>query len=245
VGPVPIEFAPPKYAVIVNTIQERIGDGTYPPGGTLPSEAALVGEFKVSRPTVVRALELLRQQGWIDAHHGKGRTVRGKPPAASRRPPVPASALLDEPEAGSVRLVSVGAVVAPPRIASLLGLSGDAAVIARRRLVVTDGAGPVELGTVYVPVELAVGTGVGEPAPLVEGLLPHLSKAKGVTFDHAVQRISARTPTAVEAELLDTSRREALLCVLLAVCDRAGVPQLVIDVQMPGTRHELEDVFEL
>ena len=241
----PIEFAPPKYAVIVNTIQERIGDGTYPIGATLPSEAALVGEFNVSRPTVVRALELLRQQGWIDAHHGKGRTVRGKPPATSRRPPVPASALLDEAETGTVRLVSVGPLVAPARVASVLGAFGDAAVVARRRLVVTDGAGPVELGTAYIPAELAAGTKVADAGPLGEGLLPHLSRVKGVTFDHAVQRISARMPTAVEAELLDISRREPLLCVLLAACNRAGVPQLVIDVQMPGSRHELEDVFEL
>ncbi len=45
-----MEFSPPKYAQIVCTIQRRIGDGTYPAGGLLPSETQLMREFGVSRP---------------------------------------------------------------------------------------------------------------------------------------------------------------------------------------------------
>ena len=240
-----IEFTPPKYALIVNTILERIENGTYPPGSTLPSEAALVGEFSVSRPTVVRALEMLRQQGWIAAHHGKGRTVRDRTPAGQRRRPVPASAFLDQAETGAVKLVSVGIAKPPKAVAALLGLSPSDGVEARTRLVVADVVGPVELGTAYMPSGLADGTRVLDRKPLAEGLLPYLAKAKGVEFDHVVQRIGARMPTAHEAELLEMSRREPLLNVLLAVCDREGGVRLVVDVRMPGTRHELEDVFEL
>ena len=39
---VPLEFGPPKYAVVVNTIQQRILDGTYAPGSAIPSEAQLM-----------------------------------------------------------------------------------------------------------------------------------------------------------------------------------------------------------
>src|SRR6266511_3694699 len=63
----PVEVTPPKYVVIINALQGRIEDGTYPAGALLPSEATLTREFAAARPTVVRALEYLRQQGWIES----------------------------------------------------------------------------------------------------------------------------------------------------------------------------------
>jgi len=241
----PIEFTPPKYAVIVNTVQARIEDGTYPPGATLPSEAALMKEFSVSRPTTVRALEFLRQQGWIDAHQGKGRTVLGSPDARARRAPGHAHAALGLAETAAVTVVSAGPVLVPPRAAAALELPAGTPVIARCRLVTHPEIGPVELSTVYVPVDLASATLLGDPAPLVDGVLRHLTLQRGVEFDHATERISARTPTAEESRLLTVGRRECLLTVLLAVHDRTGRPLVAIDCALPATRRELEDAFTL
>ena len=241
----PIEFHPPKYAVIVNAVQERIAAGIYPPGSTLPSEAALMKEFSVSRPTAVRALDLLRQQGWIDAHQGRGRTVLGSPAARGRSAPPYADDALGLPESAGVRVLSAGPLLAPPRAAAALGLSAGTPVIARRRLVVHDEAGPVELSTVYVPVELATGTRLGDPAPLTGGVLAHLGQARGLVFDHGTQRISARIPTTEEADILGIGRRDCLITVLLTVYDRAVNPCLAIDTAMPATRRELDDAFTL
>jgi DNA-binding GntR family transcriptional regulator len=242
---VPIEVSLPKYATIVNAVQERIEGGTYPPGSLLPSESDLMKEFRVSRPTVVRALEFLRQQGWIEGHQGKGRYVLGRPARASRRSPEQAYALLNADETAGVKILEVGPVLAPARAASALELDPGTPVVARRRLVVAEEVGPVELGTAYVPVELAAGTDVGASNPLPEGLLRHLERAKNVEFDHASERISARLPSADEATLLEIGRRDPVLTVLLAVCDRAGKPLVAVDVVLPASRHELEDVFPL
>ncbi|MFI7043955.1 GntR family transcriptional regulator [Streptosporangium sandarakinum] len=62
-----LESVPPKYAQLVQTLQRRIEAGTYPPGSLLPSENQLIQEFGVSRPTVVAALRVLREQGWIES----------------------------------------------------------------------------------------------------------------------------------------------------------------------------------
>jgi GntR family transcriptional regulator len=69
-----INVPPPKYAAVVNAVQQRIEDGTYLPGATIPSETQLMDEFKTSRPTVVRALGILQQDGWIESEQGR---VRG------------------------------------------------------------------------------------------------------------------------------------------------------------------------
>ncbi|MEV8518127.1 UTRA domain-containing protein [Dactylosporangium sp. NPDC051484] len=110
---------------------------------------------------------------------------------------------------------------------------------------VVEGLGPIELGTVYVPVDLADGTGIGDMEPLREGLLRHLAVRKGVEFDQATQRISARPATAEESRLLDVGQRECMLTVLLAVYDRARRAVFGLDVVMPPSRHELADAFPI
>lgn len=241
---VPIEYTPPKYVTIVNTLQARIEDGTYAPGAMLPSETVLMQEFGASRPTVVRALEILRQHEWIDTQQGRGRFARSKP-AGTRSIPARAAALLAGEAVERVRIVDVTETAAPARAATVLGSSAGAPVVVRRRLVSVDGLGPVELGTAYVPVELADGTDVRSSKPLAEGLLRHLAVRRGVKFDHVTERISARRATAEESELLEIKQRECVLTALLAVHDRDGTPVFALDLVMPPTRHELEDSFPI
>ena len=71
-------------------------------------------------------------------------------------------------------------------------------MVARRWLITVDEVGPVELGTAYVPADLADGTGIGSPEPLPEGLLRHLTVRKRIEVDNATQRVSARPATADE-----------------------------------------------
>nr|MDT0658970.1 GntR family transcriptional regulator [Micromonospora sp. DSM 115978] len=241
----PIEVAQPKYVVIVNAMQKRIEDGTYPPGTMLPSETELIGEFRASRPVVVRALDLLRQDGWIESRQGKGRFVLGEPSRASRRVREIRYATLDTGEAAASDVLSAGVVPAPPRAASALGIDPGTPVAARRRLVTVDGLGPVELGTAYLPTALAERTDIGSAEPLPHGLLQHLAARTDVRLDHVSERISARLPTEEEASLLDVRPGDPILTVLLSICDRRATPVLAVDVLLPASRHDLEDVYPL
>jgi GntR family transcriptional regulator len=245
--PVPLTIAPPKYAVLVNTIQERIAGGAYAPGSKLPSETELIQEFGASRPIVVRALEILKTDGWIDSHQGKGRFVRARQAMRGRQLPRYAAELLDEHEGATARtekLLSAGPVLAPPRAAEALNLAEGTPIVARSRLILDD-ARPVELSTTYLSVELASGTEVGKAAPIDGSLLRHVARVKGVEFDHAGQGISARHPTAEEAKQLRVRRLDVVLTLLLVVHDRAGTALVCVDAVLPATHHELEDVFPL
>ncbi|MES0832248.1 GntR family transcriptional regulator [Nocardiopsis tropica] len=51
--------------------------GDLAPGGTLPSEAALVRQYDVSRGTARQALSALEATGLVIAVHGRGRFVQG------------------------------------------------------------------------------------------------------------------------------------------------------------------------
>src|SRR6202020_948472 len=127
-----------KYPQIVNAIQRRIEDGSSPPGALLPSETQLVREFAVSRPTVVRALQVLRDQGWIDREHGRGSFVRNR--AILTGHSRPGRALLDEVGASaSTVLLHVGRTPAPAAVAALLRTPVDTPALLRRQLMGNDG----------------------------------------------------------------------------------------------------------
>ncbi|GAA4919058.1 GntR family transcriptional regulator [Streptomyces coeruleoprunus] len=76
---VDLEGPEPLYEQIAAVLTARIADGTYAPRRRVPSEAAICGEFKVSRPTARAAVQLLSKQGLIITVRGKGSFVAEQP----------------------------------------------------------------------------------------------------------------------------------------------------------------------
>jgi DNA-binding GntR family transcriptional regulator len=63
------------YVQVADEIAKRIKDGTYPPESRLPAELEFVAEFGCSRESVRRAVQELRDRGWIETIKGKGSFV--------------------------------------------------------------------------------------------------------------------------------------------------------------------------
>jgi GntR family transcriptional regulator, transcriptional repressor for pyruvate dehydrogenase complex len=66
---------------VADTLTERIDAGELAPGVQLPTEAAFMGEFGVSRTVVREALSKLQQSGAVQTRHGVGTFVVGPPDA--------------------------------------------------------------------------------------------------------------------------------------------------------------------
>ena len=238
------DYAPPKYAQVVAEIKRRIERGDYPPGSLLPSEHQLVDEFGVSRPTIVKALSSLRQDGWIDTQQGKGSFVRGRPALAGADRTRPAQNALELPETAlSGVLVQAGVKLAPGYVTALLGLEAGAKAFLRQRLLSDDDGEPVELASLWLPLELAAGTDLASPDLLGESIRHHLQARKKVRLDHAVERISARKPTGEEAGLLNLAQDTPVLNVIVTAYDATARPVQVVDLVLPGDRHEIHDAY--
>ncbi|MFC9976845.1 GntR family transcriptional regulator [Spirillospora sp. NPDC127200] len=236
-----MEFEPPKYAQVVLGIRQKIENGDYPPGSALPSEAQLVREFAVGRTTVVRALQVLQQEGWITREHGRGSFVKGRP-VAREQFSRPGLAVLEQSE--DTAPVAVGMAEAPAAVSAVLGLEGQEQLVMRRWVNVRDGV-PSELVTCWFPAALAYETDLDQKRALSAGIRDHLRTVKGLRLDHIAERLSARQATDVEADLLSISASEAVLTLLATVHDAAGVARFAVEVVMPGTLHELEDVYSV
>lgn len=122
------DTAKPLYQQLEDQLSQLIGDGTLPAGTTLPAERQLAVKLNISRATVQRCYNTLRQRKLLSAHGRLGSIVQG---IGSRLHPgmdrlkgfteemrelgrVPSSRILER------------TVVADRSIASLFGLSSHA-----------------------------------------------------------------------------------------------------------------------
>jgi DNA-binding GntR family transcriptional regulator len=233
----------PKYSQVIGEIKRRIEKGSYPPGTLLPSEHQLAAEFDVSRPTIVKALGTLRQDGWIETQQGKGSFVRGRPALADAGRTRPGHGVLELAEADLAgELVQAGVKLAPPHVTALLALKLGARAFVRQRLLTEDGE-PTELASAWLPLEVASGTDLASADVLNESIRHHLYTRKKIRLDHAVEQITARHPTSEEAALLRVAPDAPVLSVIVTAYDATGAPVQVSDLVLPGQRHELRDAY--
>lgn len=73
-----------KYKDIATIIRNRILNGTYPTGDLLPEQVKLSKEFKTSRMTIQKALDLLSYEGLIYSKQGKGTFVKSNADSLSK-----------------------------------------------------------------------------------------------------------------------------------------------------------------
>ncbi|MGI5460613.1 PLP-dependent aminotransferase family protein [Streptomyces sp. CA-249302] len=106
-----------------DAVREAVVDGRLPAGTRLPSERELARTLEISRGTVVTALTLLRDDGWLHTRHGSGSVVRL--PARLTERTTPWS--LDRGGAGDAVLDLTLAVTAAPHEAYLAALGRAAA----------------------------------------------------------------------------------------------------------------------
>jgi DNA-binding LacI/PurR family transcriptional regulator len=79
--------ATPRHREISQQLMAEIAEGKFSASSRLPSEAQLVARFQVSRPTVIRALRNLQEDGVVERRVGSGTYLRrsGGKEAASRK----------------------------------------------------------------------------------------------------------------------------------------------------------------
>jgi GntR family transcriptional regulator len=91
-----------KKHILANILRQEILDGKFAQGSMLPSEKQLVKMYGMSRTPVREAIEILRSEGLITVHHGKGAVVRLRPDRAMH---IHIRGLLDEGAEGRPRYV--------------------------------------------------------------------------------------------------------------------------------------------
>ncbi len=77
---------PVKRRAIVTELKAQVLNGDLPPGAMLPSQSRLQSEYDASPSTIQEAMDLLREEGFIESRPGVGSFVSARPPHLYRFP---------------------------------------------------------------------------------------------------------------------------------------------------------------
>jgi GntR family transcriptional regulator len=218
-----------RYRAIADELRARVSAGEFGAGRLLPSESELSSSFHVSRVTVRKALELLRDEGLIDARQGFGWFVSTDPV----RQPLARLGTIEEQlgdlgRSSERKVVGFGFVPAPPRVRQVLG---TASVLEVRRLNLADGE-PFARVTVWCPESLGAGLSRAEVerSPFYELV--------DVAIGSATQTIGAVAAGPEDAELLAVPVGSPMLRCERVTRDGDDHPVLVSEFLFPAHRTE-------
>jgi GntR family transcriptional regulator len=223
-----------RYRQIATVLRDRIASGGYPPGGVLPSEADLGAEFAASRVTVRRALEMLRDDGVVDARQGFGWFVAQEPLRQSLGSLATIEAqLAREGIRPERRVLEFEFTAATPEVRAVLGTDR---VLRVKRLNLADGQ-PFAVVTVWCPASLAQRWSLAdvERSPFYELLEGPLERA--------VQTIGAEAASVETAALLEIPLGSPVLRCHRVTSRPGGAAVLMSQHRFPA--HRTEFVVEL
>ena len=222
-----------RYHQISDNLRERLAAGDFVAGGLLPSEAALGEEYRASRVTIRKALEVLRVEGLVDSRQGLGWFVAADPVSQALTGLSTIERQLAESGRSSERQITdFGFVQADTESAAVLG----ARVLEVRRINMADGQ-PFARVTVWCREDLGsqLSKAEVEQSTFYE-LLP-------IEFGGASQRIGAAMVEPNDAADLGIPEGSAVLVVNRTTHDAQGSPVLMSEHVFPG--HLTEFVVEL
>lgn len=142
----------PKYLRIHGEMRDRISSGQWAAGSPLPSQQELAAQFGVSIMTLRQALQLLSDEGLIQARHGSGTYVSARYAYDLGHLRSFADDLARQGAAVTTRVLAAGVVTPPADVAARL--AAPAGVLRLRRLRLSAGR-PVIVQTSYLPAVLA------------------------------------------------------------------------------------------
>jgi GntR family transcriptional regulator len=223
-----------RYRAIAEELRDRVEGGALAPGALLPSESELSATYSVSRVTVRKALDLLRDDGLIDARQGFGWFVASDPvPQSLARLGTIEEQLGEMGLESERRIVGFRFVAAPPRVRELLRV---ASVLEVRRVNLADGQ-PFARVTVWCPEE------VGARLSRADVESTSFYELVGPRIGGATQTIGAAAAGGDDAELLAVPVGSPVLRCERVTRDTEGRPLLVAEHVFPG--HRTEFVVEL
>ena len=242
-----------RFRQIADDLRERVALGEFGDQGALESESALCARYAVSRVTVRRALETLRDQGLVESRQGSGWFATGG--SFHQRLALgtfrhAGSAVAEAGGAMARRVVEFGYRQASPALASTLGLVAAGAVTAAdeadeadalhsRSVRTVDGV-PLDLVAEWVPA--AIAGRVSRADATDPGIWASLQR-DGHRVASVRQSITAGIASADDAALLDVAVGAPLLLVRRLALDEDKAPLALSDHRYLAHRFSLEVEF--
>ena len=218
----PNDAVTPLHHQVYIVLRQQIEEGQFEGDKPLPSEHELSQIFKVSRITIRRALDRLKQEGFVSRSRGRGTFARQPkaPQAISANLRGIFENLMAMGLRTQVKLIEFDYLPAPPLVAQKLKLSPGARVQRAVRVRYHENV-PFSHLTTYLPEE--IGRHCDEREMSDKPLLLLLERA-GIRVSSADQSVSAKLADTIVASLLEIETGSPLLWVKRLVFDQNNRP---------------------
>ncbi|MEJ8643027.1 GntR family transcriptional regulator [Streptomyces sp. MS1.HAVA.3] len=234
-----------KYEQIADSLRSRISDGEFRPGEVLPSGRDLCEQWDVSRATVIKAMDVLRNDGLVVARQGAGFTViqeRAVRPAGRR-----ASGSARVTGARPYRRLGAPELACPPRVvADALRLAAGRLALRRARLMLLEDGSPQSVITAWFPPDVVDSCPkLAQMGPIPEGTTHYIARTIGRSPKRGTDTVTVRLAAPEEAEALGLDEPAAVAMVLHVACDADGRPLLCEEGVTPSHLWELVDHYPM
>lgn len=234
-----------KYEEIAESLRVRMAGGEFPPGTTLPSGRDLAEQWQVSRATVVKAMDVLRNDGVVEARQGTGfvvtETAVGRP-AGNRRS---GSARVN----GGMPFARVGEperAVPPAHVSSALALPTGTAALRRARLMQLPDGTPHSYVEAWFPADVAdLSPRLEHHAPIPEGTTRYVARQTGRSPVEGTDVTTVRLATDDEARRLHLDTPAAVAVVLHTASDAQGRPLVCEEGVTPASLWERTEIYPM
>ena len=227
----------PAYVKVYNRLKNEINKGTYPVGGFLPKECELEEIYQVSRTTIRNAVKMLVKDGLIEVRQGCGtRVLEHKAIQNFNKVTSVTESLMKKGYKVTTSDMLIDVISADKQLADELEIAEGTNVARIQRLQLADEE-PVTLMENYVEYEKV--PGIEKFQNRFVALYQFLEEKFGLQIDETRDRISAKQATFMEAQVLKTEPKEALL-VIHRVTYFQNRPVSVDHVRITGNKYEIE-----
>lgn len=229
-----------RYLDVAGQLRQQLARGDYSARGALPSEACLAKEFHVSRATIRRALEMLRDEGLVHSRQGAGWLVNVEPVPQALGHLVPVEqAVAAAGGRPSRRVLVFEFVPAPGQVAKELGLADGDDVLHVVKVNLVDGE-PFGLASVWVRGD--VGSRITR-AEAEQAIFLDLLPSRGVRLGRAHQTITAEAADEQDATVFGVRAGMPMIVCHRRTFDVGGLPVVSSWLRYPGHRTTFEVDF--
>ncbi|MEZ3180757.1 GntR family transcriptional regulator [Streptomyces pimonensis] len=246
--PEPHEDKRPLAERIAADIRKLIMSGDWEPGRKVPTNEELRTRYETSNVTIQRALQILKDERFLEGQTGVGVFVRSSraqtiqpahyiAPSEPGRPYRWLTEASKRQQRGKYRMLEVHEVAPPLEVARALRLEEGETAMLRSRIGFLDDQ-PAELVHSYYPIELARGTRLADRR-LIPGGSPALLEEMGYPTRSQDDAVAARPATTEEYEALEIPRDVPVLEIFRIVYSDDEKPIEVTLLTKPAHRFKM------
>ncbi len=225
----------PLYVQVAAVMRQRIDSGQWAEGDKISTLEELEKEFAVARVTIRRGIELLRNEGLLDAQQGRGTFVSGKSKNIRwLNLATDFDSLVESIRRNVLKRVQIEENAAPPTLGEEEGNPAESYIFLRS--VQYNGGKPFSVVNLHLDSSI-----YGRDAKRFTrtAALPEIVEMDDVVIEHANQTVTIGVADTETAELLKIGLGEPTADCHLVLIDSKGIAIYVADI------HYIKDCFAL